>query len=600
LSNGIRSAGIGACYGRRAAGLGLGLLVLAALGSLAEDAARWQVTRGDVRVVCALTVGGSFEARTASLEGALSVVEERGPLLAGALTVALGTLDSGIGLRDDHLRHRYLEVTKGEGYDKAVLSDIRLGDVDARSFQGRTTFTATLALHGQSRPVAGEAEVRREAGSARVVVASFPVTLGLRDSEAAVPGRRGEAGGPGQGLAGGRAGRLARRRVLLSGKGLFLLAGLGPALVAAPARAEPMFLSRQYARCTTCHYSPTGGGLLTPYGRSLSRQELSTTGRSPSGSSSEGGPETTSEDMKNKEEAFLFGLLGDKLGHADLGFDTRPAYLGIDAGGFTSHQDFFMNADLLATYRQNGWTVYGEIGRQPRPEGTKIDSYEYWVGYQATNGLGVRAGRFLPAYGIRLADHTAFTRAGLGFDVFDQLYGLELSRTTERHLLQVSVGPGRADSILEDDGRRAFTATGRFQTDFGPKTALVVSGLYRAASRLEEKSGAGGVAFGFSPARRLNLWTEADAQVQKGQPGPPAYTLLNETAFEIVRGVWLKLSPQIRTAYDNAAGGTVRTVFEVELFPRTHWNVDVAYYRDRARVNDLVTKTLLAQLHLYL
>jgi len=259
-----------------------------------------------------------------------------------------------------------------------------------------------------------------------------------------------------------------------------------------------------------------------------------------------------------------------------------------------------MNADLLATWRQGGWTVYGEIGRQPRPEGTKIDSYEYWVGYQASNGLGLRAGRFLPAYGIRLADHTAFTRIGLGFDVFDQIYGVELSRTSERHLLQIALGPGRADSILNDDGRQAFTATGRFQTDFGPKTALVVSGLYRADSTVEPESGGGGLAFGFSPLRRLNLWTEVDAQFQKGQPGAPAYTAMNETAVEVARGVWLKLSPQIRTDYGKTSGGTVRMVYELELFPRTHWNVDVSYYHDRARVNDLVTKTVLAQLHLYL
>jgi hypothetical protein len=36
------------------------------------------------------------------------------------------------------------------------------------------------------------------------------------------------------------------------------------ALAAAHASAEPIFLARQYARCTTCHFSPTGGGLLTP------------------------------------------------------------------------------------------------------------------------------------------------------------------------------------------------------------------------------------------------------------------------------------------------------------------------------------------------
>ena len=48
--------------------------------------------------------------------------------------------------------------------------------------------------------------------------------------------------------------------------------GMTPARVAmvvaggwgtASASAEPMFLSKQYPRCTACHYSPSGGGLLT-------------------------------------------------------------------------------------------------------------------------------------------------------------------------------------------------------------------------------------------------------------------------------------------------------------------------------------------------
>ena len=27
--------------------------------------------------------------------------------------------------------------------------------------------------------------------------------------------------------------------------------------------AEPMFISKQYTRCVSCHFSPTGGGLLS-------------------------------------------------------------------------------------------------------------------------------------------------------------------------------------------------------------------------------------------------------------------------------------------------------------------------------------------------
>lgn len=376
--------------------------------------------------------------------------------------------------------------------------------------------------------------------------------------------------------------------------GLALAAG-ALALGAGRAGAEPMFLSRQYTRCTTCHYSPTGGGLLTPYGRSLSRQELSTTGASPDG---------TPDALKSKEEAFLWGALGNTIHPVDVGIDLRPARLNLDFGGVTMSQNMFMTADLLAAYRVNGWTVYGEVGREPTLQGSgqspKIDSYEYWVGHQTENGLGFRLGRFLPAYGIRLADHTAYTRSSLGFDVYDQVYGLEVSRSTEHRLLELSVGPGYADAVLHDDGRQAFTATGRFQMDLSPRTALVVSGLYRDSSRLVARNGATGLAFGISPTSHLSVWTEADAQFQQGTSGAPAYSLMNETGFEVYRGLWLKFSPQIRTDFGNTSGGSVRTVFEADLLPRTHWNVDVSFYRDRNRQTSLVSKTFLAQLHLYL
>jgi hypothetical protein len=80
--------------------------------------------------------------------------------------------------------------------------------------------------------------------------------------------------------------------------------GLGLVLSAVPAGAEPIFLARQYARCTTCHFSPTGGGLLTPYGRSLTREELSTMGR---------GHSTAPASGPDGEQAFLYGLFGNKL-----------------------------------------------------------------------------------------------------------------------------------------------------------------------------------------------------------------------------------------------------------------------------------------------
>lgn len=259
-----------------------------------------------------------------------------------------------------------------------------------------------------------------------------------------------------------------------------------------------------------------------------------------------------------------------------------------------------MNADLIAAFRANGWTVYGEVGREPLTDGAKIDSYEYWVGHQSEKGLGFRAGRFLPAYGVRFADHTALNRAPLVFDKYDQVLGLEMSYATDHHLLQVSVGPGRADSVYHDDGLGAFTATGRFQWDLGPRMALVASGLFRDAATLVPQTGAGGLAFGYAPTARLNTWTEFDTEFQQGSGGTPSYIVANETAFEVYRGVWLKFSPQLRTSVGDTSAGTLRLAFALNLLPRTHWNVTASYYHDRDRTTSAVTKTFLAQLHLYL
>jgi hypothetical protein len=137
--------------------------------------ASWHVVRADVRVVCPMTVGGSFEARTGAMRGTVTTGGPGAPL-GGDLSVDLRTLDTGIGLRSEHLRDKYLEVGRGQGFDRAVLSAIRLGDAEPGSLEGRTPFTGIFLLHGTAQAIAGQATVRREGRSVRVE-ASFPVTV---------------------------------------------------------------------------------------------------------------------------------------------------------------------------------------------------------------------------------------------------------------------------------------------------------------------------------------------------------------------------------------------------------------------------------------
>jgi polyisoprenoid-binding protein YceI len=151
------------------------LLALVPVVCAAENPS-WRVEGGEVDVVVPVRPGGAFEARTSSLEGTLTLGATEPPSLAGELSTELTTITTGIALRDRHLTENYLEVSKGGGFDRAVLSEIVLADADGAAFLGRTAFTATLLLHGVTAQVAGEGEIRAAGPNLRIA-ATFPLSL---------------------------------------------------------------------------------------------------------------------------------------------------------------------------------------------------------------------------------------------------------------------------------------------------------------------------------------------------------------------------------------------------------------------------------------
>ena len=379
---------------------------------------------------------------------------------------------------------------------------------------------------------------------------------------------------------------------------LFLLATTA---LASTAWAEPTFLAKQYTRCTACHYSPTGGGLLTPYGRLLSHRELSMTGDTAPA------PAAGAEDDPHGEQAFLYGALGDALGPVHLGLELRPSHLRIGFAGGHQDMNLLMNLDLSGAVQKNGWTAYGSIGREPphaavrngrTQPGPALISYEHWISFQTERGYRIRAGRFLPAYGVRFADHTTFTRSYLDLDRNDQVYGVEIGAEMGRSLIQVMVSPGKAEAVLHDRDRRGFSTAGRWQFDLAPRATVVGSAFYRDATDADSHSGAVGGAFGFAPASRVTVWTEVDVSLQPKSAGGHAWVIVNETSVEVYRGLWLKFSPQLRTSTGTAGSNLRRLAIAADLRPRTHWKVNVSYYDDE--VFDTRTSILLAQLHVFM
>ena len=153
-----------------------GLFALVPSITPAAETPSFRIERGDVRVTVPLMPGGAFEAKTTTLSGTLALGAGRPLPLTGEMTVELTGIDTGIALRNQHLREKYLEVAKGPGFDKAVLSEIRLNDAEGEGFRGRTAFSGSLLLHGVKRPVSGTAEIRGQGAGVRVE-ATFPLAL---------------------------------------------------------------------------------------------------------------------------------------------------------------------------------------------------------------------------------------------------------------------------------------------------------------------------------------------------------------------------------------------------------------------------------------
>ena len=149
--------------------IGAGAGIIGAQENRAEKPADLRVSGAQVSVLCPLTIGGSFEAKTRAVSGDLAVGATNPLEIAGDLLVDLQTLETGIGVRDRHMRTKYLEVQRGPEFANARVQHIRL-----EKPTGKTTFHATLTLHGQTKDVAGTAEIKPYGDGYRLA-AAFPV-----------------------------------------------------------------------------------------------------------------------------------------------------------------------------------------------------------------------------------------------------------------------------------------------------------------------------------------------------------------------------------------------------------------------------------------
>lgn len=88
-------------------------------------------------------------------EGQLELNKE---VVKGELKFQLEGLNTGIGLRDNHMKNKYLEVGK---YPSAILKieNLKVEGLSGASSAKSVKFDGELTMHGVSKPVHGSAEI---------------------------------------------------------------------------------------------------------------------------------------------------------------------------------------------------------------------------------------------------------------------------------------------------------------------------------------------------------------------------------------------------------------------------------------------------------
>ena len=181
--------------------------------------------------------------------------------------------------------------------------------------------------------------------------------------------------------------------------------------------AFPDMIRAGYINCISCHVSPNGGGILSPYGRQSSATVLSMWG--------------------TENEATPFYGLFKQPDWIDTAAFIKGVQTATNNSDFSNGYFWYMEADLEGAVhfgKDNRWTADLAVGISPDvlnglkvPGSSPFISRRQYLMYRLDDMTTVRAGKFIPDYGVYFADHTIPTRQGIGFDEGMETYNLEYS-----------------------------------------------------------------------------------------------------------------------------------------------------------------------------
>lgn len=329
--------------------------------------------------------------------------------------------------------------------------------------------------------------------------------------------------------------------------------------------AYPELSRHGYTNCTTCHVSPSGGGLLTPYGRELSKEILSTW-------------------AKDGEQYFAYNLVKpeDKV---LLGAFVRGLQAQREDETKREGRSILMQSDLEAGYNSEKWAAVASVGRQEIRSGFQSEgrlfSRRHYVMYRPTDEISIRVGKFLKFYGLNHANHNLYVRKDLGFGFDTETYNIESAYLGENWSGYLTYADGSIEnSQYVQLKEKAITASVSYFLFEKHKFGL---SYYRGEDDLTRRW-VGGPWMIISISPKIFFMSEYDWQnkdIKLNQSNQHGYVTSNRLSFEGFQGFisFLSFDKKFLNSSDPNTEQKALGV-GIQFFPRPHFEFVASWQKE--------------------
>lgn len=275
--------------------------------------------------------------------------------------------------------------------------------------------------------------------------------------------------------------------------------------------ALPRFSVKLGDKCSDCHYNPSGGKIRNENGWHWGKNTLSM--------------------ISSRDKDFnMSPKISDNI---SIGLDYRTQYIYSQS----IKRTYFQNM-TAALYTNFGLTKHINL----------VGKYDFvnelWEGFGVANilpGNGyIKAGVYTPNYGIRMDDHTAYTRQGLIFNPFYREAGIEVGFYAEEWLYaSASAGSNLSDVTSNYTKDPTYTARVEVTPRLG-EVGLMFGGSYAAVKlvdgtrTLNTNMYGGFFGFGYD---EFSLLAEYDIANDLSSSDVKSNMLMVEVAYGILTGL---------------------------------------------------------------